>query len=141
MQKILKAVGLSALLFAVGAGADDSAARFDGDWATVVACAMAAGAVAYSYEFSSSVKNGVLHGEHGIKGAPGWLRLDGQIQPDGSASIAAHGLVGKERAAVGELPPGAPYHYNIVASFSENSGTGHRVNVRRCTVTFSRKSS
>lgn len=141
VPKILATVALcGGLMFWVGgARAAEPPARFDGVWTTVVACPLSAGALPYSYEFSSSVKDGILHGERGIKDAPGWLQLDGRILPDGSASISAHGLVGRERAAVGERPPGTPYGYRVDARFSENSGTGHRVKGRACTVTFSKQ--
>jgi hypothetical protein len=139
VAKIIAVAGLCLLLLGIDAArADESPARFDGVWTTVVACAATDGAVPYSYEFSSTVKDSVLHGEHGIKGAPGWLQLDGRIMPDGSAAISAHGLVGKERAALGERPPGTPYRYQIDARFSDQSGTGHRVKGRTCTVSFSR---
>jgi hypothetical protein len=133
----LAAFGL--LLTAAAARADESAARFDGVWTTVVSCAASAGALPYSYEFASTVTNGVLHGERGIKGAPGWLELDGRISPDGSADLSAHGLVGREPAAIEHRPRGTPYKYRVDAKFSENSGTGHRVAGRTCEVSFSKK--
>jgi hypothetical protein len=140
MPKFITALGLCGLLCGAGAAwADEPQARYDGVWSTVISCSVAIGAVPYSYEFPSIVKDGVLHGERGVKGAPGWLQLDGRILPDGSADISARGLVGKERAAVGERPPGTPYGYRIDARFADNSGTGHRVKGRSCTVTFSRK--
>ena len=141
MPKIITTLALcGVLLFAAGAArADEPQARFDGMWTTVVSCSVAAGALPYSYEFPSTVKNNVLHGERGVKGAPGWLQLNGRILADGSADISARGLVGKERAAVGERPPGTPYSYHIDARFSDNSGTGHRVKGRTCTVSFNRK--
>jgi hypothetical protein len=139
VQKIT-GVGLCGLLMAVSAArADAPQPRFDGVWTTVLSCSAAAGALPYSYLFSSRVKDSVLHGERGIKGAPGWLHLDGRVLPDGSAGIAARGLVGKEQAAIGERPPGTPYSYRIEARFSDDSGTGHRVRGRICTVSFSRK--
>jgi hypothetical protein len=139
VSKIMTVSALFLVLFALGAArADEPQAHFDGVWTTVVACAAVGGAVPYSYEFFSTVKDSVLHGEHGVKGAPGWLQLDGHIMPDGAAAIAAHGLVGKERAALGERPPGTPYRYQIDARFSDKSGTGHRVKGRTCTVSFSR---
>lgn len=140
MRKVITALGLFGLLFGVGAArAEEPQARFDGVWSTVVSCSASAGALPYSYDFPSIVRNNVLHGERGIKGMPGWLQLDGRILPDGSADISARGLVGKERAAIGERPPGTPYSYRIDARFSENSGTGHRVKGRICTASFSRK--
>jgi len=142
MPKIITALGLCGLLCGAGAVRADEPepqARFDGVWTTVISCSVSVGALPYSYDFPAIVKDGVLHGERGIKGEPGWLQLEGRILPDGSAGISARGLVGKERAAVGERPPGTPYGYRIEARFAENSGTGHRVKGRTCTVTFSRK--
>jgi hypothetical protein len=137
MPKI--ALGLCSLLFGVGAAhADEVQARFDGVWTTVVSCAMSGGALPYTYEFPSIVRNGVLHGERGVNGVPGWFQLEGRILADGSADISARGLVGKERAAVGERPAGTRYSYQIEARFSDKSGTGHRVKGRTCTVSFSR---
>ena len=88
MAKFIAVVGVCFVLLGIDAVyADESQARFDGVWTTVVACAAAGGAVPYSYEFSSTVKDGVLHGERGVKGAPGWLQLDGRILADGSAAL------------------------------------------------------
>jgi hypothetical protein len=141
MQKITRICALCLLGAVGGARADPSLTRFDGVWTTVVACAVAGAAVPYSYEFDSTVKNGVLHGERGLKDTPGWLELDGHILPDGSASIAAHGVVGHERAALDERPAGTPYKYGVDARFEDNAGKGHRVRGRACSVTFTRKSS
>jgi hypothetical protein len=141
MQKIIGICALC-LLCAVGAArADEPLTRFDGVWTTVVACAMAGTAVPYSSEFDSTVKNGVLHGERGVKDTPGWLVLDGHILTDGSASIAAHGVVGHERAALGERPAGTPYKYSVEARFEDKAGKGERVKGRVCSFTFTRKSS
>jgi len=141
LSKIIATIALCGLLFAASATrADAMQARFDGTWTTVVSCSVATAALPYSYEFPSTVRDGVLHGERGVKGAPGWLQLEGRILADGSADISAHGLVGKERYALEERPPGTPYSYRIDARFSENSGVGHRVKGRACTVSFSRKS-
>ena len=140
MKKIITALGLCGLFVAVSAArADTPPAGFDGVWDTALSCSASAGALPYSHTFSSLVKDGILHGERAIKGAPGWLRLDGHVLPDGSAAIAARGLVGKEQAAIGERPPGTPYSYRIEARFSADSGTGHRLKGRACTVSFSRK--
>jgi hypothetical protein len=142
MQKFIVALELCGVLVGIGtACADEPQAHFDGVWTTVISCDASVGALPYTYEFPSTVTNSVLHGERGIKDAPGWLRLDGSILPDGSAAISAHGLVGKERAAIGERPPGTPYRYRIEAKFSESSGTGHRAAGRTCAVSFSKKGS
>jgi hypothetical protein len=139
MVKTRAILGLCGLLLWVGSAyADEPHGRFDGVWHTVIACAPSKGALPYSYQFYSTVREGVLHGERGVKHAPGWLRLDGSIRPDGSADITARGLVGKPRAALGYRPSGTPYTYRIEAKFSANSGAGHRTSKRTCTVSFSR---
>jgi len=112
--------------------------RFEGTWDTVLSCENAAGAVGYSFKFPSTVKDGVLHGEKGTKGKPGWFQLDGKILSSGAANIYADGLVGASEAAVGHRPAGTQYGYHIEAKFSEESGTGKRVEGRACSVTFTR---
>jgi len=140
MQKFIVALELCGVLVGIDiAHADEPLANLDGVWTTVISCTASVGALPYTYEFPSTVTNSVLHGERGIKDAPGWLQLDGRILPDSSATISAHGLVGKERAALGERPSGTPYRYRIEAKFSENSGTGHRATGRTCAVSFSKK--
>jgi hypothetical protein len=118
-------------------GADESS--FDGRWDTILSCENAAGALGYSFKFPSIVKDGVLHGEKGTKGKAGWLQVDGKILPDGSASLYADGLVGASEVAVGRRPAGTQYGYHIDAKFSQDSGTGKRVEGRPCSVTFARK--
>lgn len=125
-------------LFLNAARADEAKNRFDGVWDTVISCGNTRGAMGYSYQFPSTVKNSILHGSKGTKGEPGWLQLDGTILLDGSAKIYASGLVGAREVAVGQRPPGTEYGYHIEANFSDATGTGNRVEGRRCTVTFTR---
>ncbi len=119
-------------------GADD-AARFDGTWETTVSCSNTEGALGYSFQFTSTVKDGVLHGEKGTAGKPGWLQLQGNVQPDGTAKIYAKGLVGAQEYAVGRRPKGSEYGYHIEGKFSDKEGTGKRVEGRPCDVTFAKK--
>jgi hypothetical protein len=137
-----RTVGLSlclAFIFLHGAQAADEAARFEGIWDTTVSCSNAAGALGYSFEFPSTVKDGVLHGEKGTAGKPGWLQLQGNIRPDGTARLYARGLVGAQEFAVGHRPAGTEYSYHIVGKFSDKEGTGKRVEGRPCDVTFVKK--
>jgi hypothetical protein len=136
-------VYLSALLclLAVRAGqAAESVKRFDGEWDTILSCPNSNGALGYSFEFPSLIKEGVLHGEKGVKGQAGWLQLDGPISSDGTGSLYASGLVGAAEMAVGHRPPGTQYGYHVDVRFAENSGKGQRVEGRPCTVTFAKKS-
>jgi hypothetical protein len=119
--------------------AGEKSKEFDGDWDTILSCPNFDGALGYSFEFPSLIKEGVLHGEKGVKGEPGWLQLDGAIPPDGRANIYANGRVGASEAAVGHRPPGTQYGYHVEVEFTETSGKGRRVEGRPCTVTFTRK--
>jgi hypothetical protein len=134
-------VGLASFL-AVGAGgasrADDARGRFDGEWDTILSCPNSNGALGYSFKFLSTVKNGLLHGEKGRRDEAGWLQLDGKILDDGSADLYVDGLVGAAPYAVGQRPAGSKYGYHVTSKFTEQSGSGARVEGRPCTVTFSR---
>ena len=134
---------LSALLclLAVRAGqAAESAKRFDGEWDTILSCPNSNGALGYSFEFPSLIKQGVLHAEKGVKGQAGWLQLDGPISEDGTGNLYASGLVGAAEMAVGHRPPGTQYGYHVNVQFTDNSGKGRRVEGRPCTITFAKKS-
>jgi hypothetical protein len=82
------------------------------------------------------VKDGVLSGEHGQQGSPGWVKYDGRIQPDGTAEIQARGLTGNPKTAVGQVPSGTSYSYRVKAQFDESRGSGSRVDLRPCNVVF-----
>jgi hypothetical protein len=138
MSRTLVILAFNALLFC-GSDAAASNARFDGVWDTVLSCGNSNGALGYVFDFSATVKGGVLHGEKGIRGQPGWLQLDGKIDEEGTASILAAGLVGAAPFAVGQRPAGTEYGYNIRAKFSGDSGQGSRVEGRPCSVTFTKK--
>lgn len=113
--------------------------RFDGTWTTTLSCPNARGALGYSFEFPSVVKDDVLHGEKGTRGQPGWLQIDGTIAADGTASLYANGLVGAAPYAVGDRPAGTEYGYHVDTQFADAKGSGHRVEGRPCTVTFAKK--
>jgi len=132
-------LGISILVIGLYAanGADDTK-RFDGTWDTTVSCTNTEGALGYSYQFPSTVKEGVLHGEKGKKGKPGWLVLDGTILPDGTMKLYAKGLVGAQEVAVGHRPAGSPFGYHIEGKFTEKEGNGKRVEGRPCDVTFAK---
>jgi len=112
---------------------------FDGRWDTILSCENAAGALGYSFKFVSTVKDGVLHGDKGNKGKPGWLQIDGKVDPGGTAKLYADGLVGASETAVGRQPKRTPYGYHIDAKFTGDSGNGKRVEGRPCSIMFDRK--
>jgi hypothetical protein len=136
-SRLASALGL-AIVFAGPVTDARADGRFDGAWTTIVSCTNLDDALGYSFEFPSTVRDGVLHGEKGIKSAPGWLQIDGTIHPDGSAQLYADGLVGAPQFAVGARPAGTQYGYHINAKFAGGAGSGNRVEGRPCTVTFSK---
>jgi hypothetical protein len=123
----------------VGARADESNRHFDGAWDTILSCANSNGALGYSFQFISSVKDGVLHGEKGEQGKAGWLSLDGNIREDGSANLYVQGLVGAAPFAVGQRPAGTSYGYHLDSKFAGESGEGTRVEGRPCSATFTKR--
>jgi len=139
MRRIVGLGVFFAVMFLNCAEAANDGSRFDGVWNTTLTCSTTVGALGYSYQFTSTVKNGVLHGERLVEGQPGWLRLDGAIQPDGKAEIHAKGLVGERKHALHQQPAGTPYAYQIVGQFTAKEGTGKRVKSRPCEVTFTKK--
>ncbi len=55
-------------------------------------CPVAAdGALGYKFDFVAQVKNGYLIGVRGTEGTPDSYRLEGQVQPDGNATLDARG--------------------------------------------------
>jgi hypothetical protein len=128
-----------ALTALCAARADDVVRKFDGTWDTVLSCPNANGALGFSYHFNSIVKDGLLHGEKGDKGQPGWFQLNGRIPGDGAASLYADGLVGAAPFAVGQRPKGTQYGFHVASTFTDKAGTGSRVEGRPCSVTFTKK--
>ncbi|TMI04186.1 MAG: hypothetical protein E6H46_07655 [Betaproteobacteria bacterium] len=114
-------------------------ARYDGTWNVTVVCAPAEGASAYKLELVAQVKDNFLRGEQGADGKPGWLRLQGAIQPDGSATLDAHGLTGDPKYNLKSAAQGIPYAYHVAAHFDANRGTGRRLELRACDLRFAKQ--
>jgi class 3 adenylate cyclase len=113
--------------------------RFDGNWSVAVACSNTAdGALGYHLEFTAQVKDGVLHGEKGIEGSPGSIRLDGPIRSDGSATLSARGTTSDAKFSVNAVAKGSPYAYHVDATFDDARGSGKRVELRPCELHFTR---
>ena len=97
------------------------------------------GALGYVFQFPAEVKDGQLHGEHGIAGHPTWLVIDGHIDSAGDAAILADGLTGHPDYSLGRVVEGQAYTYRIKAHFDGARGAGTRVSGgRACKVEFFR---
>jgi hypothetical protein len=122
---------------AIGQPATVSETRFDGRWFVTEVCQTTSdGASGYTFHFTAEVTNGILHGENGVRNQPGWLSLDGKLQPDGTAVLAAVGLTGGSNFNVGRVMPKTSYNYHVNAHFEGIQGTGTRVELRPCSLTF-----
>ena len=116
------------------------AGRFDGTWNVTVECTKHTdGALGYTLEFVAQVKDGLLRGEKGVDGTAGSLRLEGEIQPEGNAKLYAKGRTGDPKFNVNNVQSGAPYSYDVVARFEGSRGTGRRVQLRTCDLTFAKQ--
>jgi hypothetical protein len=115
---------VSALLLLPGAAV--AGGKYDGNWTTHLACDAHGETPAYKWEFPSTIKDGVFHGQHGEEGGPGYLVIDGTIADDGSAKLKAKGTVSQSHAHGVFAMKGNNYDYNIKAQFTETKGTGTR---------------
>ena len=109
-------------------------------WGVIALCPSTPdGAFGYTLQFTAEVKAGVLHGQYGAAGQPASLALDGAIQPDGTAKLAAKGFTGDSDFTQAKVKPATPYGYDVTAQFKESRGTGTRVGPGRiCNYSFVR---
>jgi len=118
----------------------DHSLRFDGKWQTTVSCEPLRGALGFSYQFMSVVKNGNFHGLHGTQDEPGYLVIDGPIGEDGVGKLYANGKTGsKEYVPGNDTAKGTEFGYHIRSHFDERHGEGTRVEGRACTLEFDKK--
>jgi hypothetical protein len=125
-------------------GAAVAGGKYDGNWTTHLACEAHGETPAYKWEFPSTVKDGVFHGQHGEEGGPGYLVIDGKIADDGNAKLTAKGTVSHNHAHGVFAMKGNNYDYNIKAQFEETKGTGTRdegagILGRPCTFEFAKQ--
>jgi hypothetical protein len=119
------ASGLVLLTFA-----SSHAASFDGAWSVLQVCdSTQEGAQRYTWRYDATVKIGHLAGQYRSKGQSPSLTLEGQVKPDGSAS-----LIAKEISA----PPQCRISFRVIARFEATIGTGSPVGVRGYKFTFNK---
>ena len=119
-----------------------AADRFDGNWLTTLTCPDKGKTEGYTWKLPSVISNSNFRGEHGTAGEPGYLLLEGKIAADGSAKLAANGIVASRKYARGVFAhKGEEYGYDVKAQFKEAEGTGARneglgIVGRACTFEF-----
>jgi hypothetical protein len=133
----LVAIGLAASFFLLGQpnlkAAAQGPAKFDGSWEVTVdtkAYKNANGTTAQAWvkHFVATVKNGVFHGEKGVRGQPSFYEMNGTIQADGAASLHVSEITGDQKYNFSDHPKGPPgkghpYTYEISAHFGEKQGS------------------
>lgn len=124
MRKAVRVVGFCALMLLPGALV--AGGRYDGNWVTHLACEAHGETPAYKWEFPSTIKDGVFHGQHGEDGGPEYLVVDGKIADDGSSKLTAKGKVTENHAHGVFAMKGNNYNYTIKAQFEDTKGTGTR---------------
>jgi hypothetical protein len=77
--------------------------------------------------FLAKVKNGILHGELGTKGAANWYELTGKIEADGAANLHVNGTTGDPKYTPNHPHPGLPFAYEVTGHFEDRHGTGKSV--------------
>ena len=143
-----KAISVSlacALLLSTMVVAQDTPpTKFDGTWNTHMACEAHGEMPSYAWDFPSSIKGAVFHGQHSAEGEPGYLVIDGAVRADGIAKLEAKGTVTQSHARGVFAMKGNNYGYTIKAQFTPTSGTGKRdegvgILGRPCTFEFTKQ--
>jgi hypothetical protein len=111
-------------------------ARFDGTWKVAIECPAHNSAAGYTMRFRAEVRDGALHGQHGVSGQPDSLTLTGKISSDGNASIAARGMTGDPKFTANRESTGTPYGWRANARFEGSRGNGNKTEIRPCNLTF-----
>jgi hypothetical protein len=144
----LVAIGLATSLFLLGQpnlkAAAQGPAKFDGSWEVTVDTKEyrnknGTTAQPWIKHLVATVKNGVFHGEKGVRGQPSFYELNGTIQADGTASLRCDEITGEQKYNFSDAqkgPPGKGHHYSyeISAHFGEKQGTGKSTSDNRARV-------
>lgn len=132
-------------LFAMAAGGQNAAGRFDGTWNTTMSCDPKGGTLGYTWHFVSTVTGNVLHGERGIPGQQAYLAIDGKIGDNGKANLTASGVSAGSQYTHGPFKTeGEAYSYEVKSEFTATEGKGERstglgIVGRPCHYTFTKQ--
>jgi uncharacterized caspase-like protein len=116
-------------------GAEGKTRKFDGNWDVTVSCLKEGIALGYVRSLTAVVTDGMFHAEHPTPR----LAIDGQIGPDGKATLIAKGLTGGPAFTLGHEKEGTPYAYTVDAQFDGYRGTGKRNEARPCNLIFAKR--
>ena len=110
---------------------------FDGNWLVIIQCPDYLKDGGYSQRFKALIKDGILHGEYGTKGKPGWRALEDEIAPSGSASIQEQGLTGHSNS----WSAGLDFSHVLSGEFDGARGTARRLTpkARDCRFAFAKQ--
>ena len=116
------------------------AAAFDGTWSVLQVCETTTeGARGYTWRYDAGVKTGHLVGQYRNKGQVPSMTLEGQIQPDGTATLQAQGISGDAEHNVKFAQAQTPISFRVAAKFEGSKGSGTRLGSRACKFTFSKQ--
>ena len=96
------------------------------------------GARGFTWRYGATVKNGHFVGQYRNTGQSPSMTLEGQIKPDGTASLSARGISGSADYNQKFATTASPISFQVVAKFTGTTGTGERVGSRGCKFTFAR---
>src|SRR5271166_2934691 len=125
---------VSTLLFVQNTKAAATVTTFDGAWSVALNAHEYKNpdgtvTLAWVRHFRAEVKNGVLHGEIGVRGAANWYELNGKIMANGTAILRTTGITGNNPAYTAfHTHPNVSYQYQVIAHFDDQHGTGKSVN-------------
>jgi hypothetical protein len=122
----------------IGSLSTAMAGSFDGNWGVSVSCAATGdGAKSYNWQFPATIRNGVVQGQYRTPGAIPSGTLTGRVAESGDGSLQMRGIAGDSEYTVGRKG-GVPFRYTVRAHFNGGSGSGNRVELRSCNLSFSR---
>src|SRR6202022_720303 len=99
----------TAILILASAG-NARAATFDGTWSVLQVCdSTQEGARGYTWRYDAAVKDGHLVGHYRNPGQSPSLTLEGQINPDGTATLVAQGISADSDHTIKSAPPQPPH--------------------------------
>ena len=129
MKKYTLIASAVMIVLSIGVLAKAETSPFDGTWNVKITCEETFNAPAYSYKFVAQVKDGKFFGQYGEEDKPGFLRITGQIDADGSSMLDANGLIGKASSKAAVI--GQAYNYSIKTQFNGSQGKGSRMQAIR----------